>query len=336
MRYTVITSLIVLLSCGYKIQGLKGRVNKIIGLDHFDSDETTISTGIHLVCAIVSDESNRSKVEFQMDGSVVCWGELPYGLETHAHPLHDGFVQVVCGRVSCCGLHRTRKVSCWGHANSPKPSQFETFVQLSAGTDHMCGLRLDGSIRCWGRNSDGESSPPRGSYVQVSCGKTHCCAIDSDGLAVCWGRQSRKGETSPPEGVRFKQISASFDDHNCGIEDSPEEDSSYSSSGQVHCWGNNRLGQSSPPEGKFYSVTTGRSYSCGIRAPSREIQCWGKLKRFSNKDRWSEISAGHSTLCGITIDTHRVHCFHAIGMGRSTYADETRMLVPLIGSVSLP
>ena len=232
-------------------------------------------------------------------------------------------------------LQRTRKVTCWGQTNVARPSKSELFVQLSAGADHMCGLRLDGSIRCWGHDSDGQASPPRGSFVQVSCGKLHSCAIDSDGLAVCWGRDSRKGETKPPEGVRFKQISASLDDHNCGIEDSEEETQHGENAGHVHCWGNNRLRQSTPPEGEFYSVTTGRSYSCGIQAPSREIQCWGKLRRFSSKERWSEISAGHSTLCGITIDTNRVQCFQSVGMGRVQYKDETSPLVPLIGSVSL-
>ena len=114
--------------------------------------------------------------------------------------------------------------------------------------------------------------------VECLAGKSHSCAIDSDGLVVCWGRNSRKGETKPPEGVRFKQISASLDDHNCGIEDSEEETQHGKSAGRVRCWGNDRLRQSTPPEGEFYSVTTGRSYSCGIQAPSREIKCWGKLR----------------------------------------------------------
>lgn len=335
------TVVVVIVCCNFLVKASKPGY-KIVGIDLLDVDETTISTGIHQACAISADKNvsallsakfgvhnDESKhSDYVLSGSVVCWGDMPDGVESHPHPREDGYVQVVSGRIASCGLRETMHVVCWGHKHFAKPPS-DMFVQLTAGTDHMCGLKLDGSILCWGQNSNGESSPPPGNkFVQVSCGKSHCCAIETSGLATCWGRNSRRGEASPPPGVHFQQISASFDGHTCGIEDSREEDGAFVKGGRVLCWGSNRLGQSSPPSGRFVLVTTGRSFSCGIRADTYKIECWGKMRRLRSDERWSEISGGHSTLCGITMDTGKVKCWRSAGLQRDG-KDATEGIVPL-------
>jgi len=51
-----------------------------------------------------------------------------------------------------------------------------------------------------GVDSNGESSPPAGSYVTVSAGGADTCAIDTGGAIHCWG-DSGQGVTSPPAGT---------------------------------------------------------------------------------------------------------------------------------------
>lgn len=323
-----VAALLFLLEIAQIVDGAASGGYKIVGIDLLDVDETTISTGIHQACTIVPEnvgnetaltraKSYDKEDKLALSGSVVCWGDMPDSIEMHPHPTEGGFVQVVSGRTASCGLLETMHVVCWGHKHFSKPPPEETFIQLSAGTDHMCGLKLDGSIRCWGANSNKQASPPSGKrYVQISCGKTHSCAIDIDGYVSCWGRNSRRGEGSPPKGVRFQQISASFDDHTCGVEESTQEDKGELG-GRVICWGSNRMGQSASPDGRFLVVTTGRSFSCGIRADSRTIACWGKLRRLKSAEKFSEISAGHSNLCGITSDEGKVRCWKTAGSRRA-------------------
>lgn len=363
--------------------------HRIVGLDHYDIDETTLSAGIHRFCTVVSSASSyvssarpratslespltaraRCRQEdekdvddgndddaFEISGRVVCWGDkyestvvIDEGeeeededtmvLDETGHHHHAHFVQVVSARLSSCGLKETMSVACWdedGRRSHNKLTQSSSmFVQLSAGTDHMCGLRLDGRVECFGKNANGESTPPEpvtGSpFIQISCGKNHNCAIDSEGLVTCWGR-SRKGQSRSPKGMRFAQISASCDDHTCGIEETRKEDGRSEEGGRVFCWGANRLGQSKPPRGNFVQVTTGRAFSCAIEATTRKVQCWGKMKRFKSDHTWAEITAGHSVLCGITADTKEVLCFRASGLHGRMFEEATASLRPLRGT----
>ena len=42
----------------------------------------------------------------------------------------------------------------------------------------------------------------------------------------------------------------------------------------VECWGNDEVGQSTPPEGEFASVSTGDGHTCGVRTDG-SVACWG-------------------------------------------------------------
>ena len=88
-------------------------------------------------------------------------------------------------------------------------------VRVSAGLFHTCEVRGDGLLSCWGANSEGQATPPGGTFVQVDAAAEHTCAVRTDGSVACWGRDSA-GQATPPPGT-FKQISAGFR-HTCGIE----------------------------------------------------------------------------------------------------------------------
>ena len=85
----------------------------------------------------------------------------------------------------------------------------------------------------------------------------------------------------------------------------------------VTCWGENNLGQSDPPRGKFLTVSVGIDYSCGIRVDGG-ITCWGgwglptnMRPFFSNTDvpagSYLSIDAGLA-MCGVRTD-HTAYCW---------------------------
>ena len=146
----------------------------------------------------------------------------------------------------------------------------EQFVSLNPGLSDYCGLRPGGSALCWGADSAGQFPPEgAGSFSQLALGYFHTCGLRADGSVACWGfdweryaepwrspgstaenwtteqvlqRTAGVGwvvaapRTDPPEGARFKAISAGGW-HTCGLRQD----------GGVSCWGYNEQGQASPP-----------------------------------------------------------------------------------------
>ena len=58
------------------------------------------------------------------------------------------------------------------------------------------------------------------------------------------------------------------DGHTCGIKVDHT----------VACWGDDRYGESTLPEGTFSQVSAGTRHTCGVRADGR-VACWGRLAR---------------------------------------------------------
>ena len=147
------------------------------------------------------------------------------------------------------------------------PASAQALVQVSAGGGHSCAIRVDATLACWGSNSDGQATPPGGTFSAVDAGGLHTCAIRTDATVACWGKND-DGESTPPSGT-FSSVSAGGD-HSCGVR----------TDGTLACWGRNT--QSPPfnvaPVGTYVSVsagnTAGTTWSCAV-ATSGLITCWG-------------------------------------------------------------
>ncbi len=170
---------------------------------------------------------------------------VPY-LRTIALCLSAFFLIVVAGPAAPAAL---------AQADAP-------LVSIAAGAFHNCALRADDSVYCWGATSQGQSTPPAGSFVQLSAGGTYTCGIRADGSLACWGADDF-GRATPPAGT-FTQVSAGIY-HACGVR----------TDGSLACWGWNDYGQSTPPAGTFRQVTAGWSFSCGLRTDDTVV-CWGE------------------------------------------------------------
>jgi hypothetical protein len=58
------------------------------------------------------------------------------------------------------------------YSAAPPVAQAATPVSISAGRVHTCGVAGDGTVGCWGDNTNGQATPPAGSFTQVSAGVT--------------------------------------------------------------------------------------------------------------------------------------------------------------------
>ncbi len=248
------------------------------------------------------------------DGSVECWGVDAQGQAT---PPEGTFTSVSAGAYHTCGVRTDGSVECWGSnedwrgsfAGQAKPPE-GSFVSVSAGSEHTCAVETGGDIVCWGSNENildeliGQATPPAGSFASVSAGAYHTCGVRTDGSVECWGDDSH-GKTRVPgqpepdpytarsgEGVGpFTSVSAGTH-HTCGV----------TTAGAVECWGDNRNGEATPPDGIFASVSAGASHTCGLKTNGL-VECWG-ADIFGTATplgfSFASVSAGAFHTCGVT------------------------------------
>jgi alpha-tubulin suppressor-like RCC1 family protein len=91
--------------------------------------------------------------------------------------------------------------------------------------------------------------------------------------------------------------------HTCAL----EQRQGVEVSGALRCWGQDSLGQASPPPGIFKQVSSGSLLSCAIGLNSK-VKCWGQIGGTPSNQGFSQISAGKSHACGLTT-TGRIECW---------------------------
>ena len=172
---------------------------------------------------------------------------------------------------------------------------FNGIEQISVGTNHACAVLVDASVSCWGSNSFGEGSPPGGvRFVQVAASWIHACGLAGEGSITCWGDDAN-GRATPPTGTDFVAV-VGGQEHSCGLR----------SSGAAVCWGNNTKGQGDVPPGVvFSSLAAGRNTTCGVQA-DHAVVCWGDDNAGEASPpsgvSFSVVSLGTSHGCGIKTD----------------------------------
>ena len=176
---------------------------------------------------------DRHSCALSPDGSVSCWGDDRAG---QASPPAGSFSALSAGYAHSCGVRLGGQVQCWGDVASPRLSHA---TAVSSGRAHACALvgpPGSGSVSCWGDDSQGQASPPSGTFQALALGEYHGCALDLEGKVSCWGLDSYHQVSDAPP-VAFTEISAGAE-HSCGIK----------LDGFTTCWGRDLEGQASPPD----------------------------------------------------------------------------------------
>ena len=70
-------------------------------------------------------------------------------------------------------------------------------LEVTAGIYHTCGLKTDGTLACWGDNSDGQSTPPAGTFTQVAGGSQPHVRTEDGRDARLLGGQLLRPEHAP-------------------------------------------------------------------------------------------------------------------------------------------
>jgi len=198
---------------------------------------------------------------------------------------------VSAGSYHTCILRSNGTIGCWGDRTDGQATPpTGSFTQINSGDMHTCALNDTGSVACWGDNGLGQASPPAGSFLQVSAGTNHTCGLRSDNTLACWGDDDPI--QIPPVGS-YRQMSTG-DFHNCAMR----------SDSTLACWGENEEGQASPPTGTFLQVSAGSYHTCAIRSDNT-VACWG-LDEFGQASpptgAFIQVSAGVDHSCGIRTD----------------------------------
>ena len=214
--------------------------------------------------------------------------------------------EVAAGRNHTCITEPSGKLHCWGNDTDGQASPpTGSYVEMSAGNAHTCAIDKSAALRCWGGDQKGQSSEPSGSFVQVSAGGLHTCAIDKSNKLHCWGDDDH-GQSSPPSGS-FAEVSAGGS-HSCAIDDA----------NKLHCWGDDSKHQSTPPPGTFKTVSSGRSHSCAIDSTSK-LHCWGdnSAQQLSvPPGSYADVNAGGTHTCATDTNGH-IKCWGKFTHGRN-------------------
>jgi|GEM_PF-1659864 len=264
-------------------------------------------------------------------------------------------VSIGTGSGRSCVLERGGALWCWGEGGEqgapetspPAPAKVPLpgpVVAFSIGRAHTCAVLDDQSLRCWGRTPLGPLGVPHpvapsktlaaidlGDGVQavdVTAGSEHNCVLLTSGRVKCFGdgmmgqlgiadTQSRGiAPDQLGDALPFAQLGDDFTA--ASITAGGLHTCASSTSGEVTCWGGNRVGQlgqghtdspgrkpgqspaAAPPpprtelgsEGTVVALRAGNSHTCALVERSAEdngIKCWGSHPRGARGDDPGEM-----------------------------------------------
>src|SRR5829696_1821452 len=224
-------------------------------------------------------------------------------------------VQVSAGGGHSCAVKIDATLVCWGSNSngqaSPPPG---TFTAVDAGGLHSCAIRTDATVACWGKNDDGEATPPPGTFRSVSAGGDHSCGLRTDETLACWGRNTQTGMYATLAGS-YRTVSAG---NTAGITWS----CAVRTDAAIVCWGYNAYGRGNTPPGSFTDASAGGTHGCGL-ATDGSLVCWGGFSAngapISTPPAgiFTAVSSGYDHSCGIRGDA-TLACLGDDAAGRAT------------------
>jgi len=185
----------------------------------------------------------------------------------------DAVIKVTAGSYHTCAVTSSGALRCWGRNEHGQVGDGTTIrrdepvavaglgnavIEVAAGSYHTCAVTSGGALHCWGNNNYGQVGDGTkinqdrpiavaglvDVVINVAAGVHHTCALTSSGALRCWGRNNfgQLGDGSqidrdvPVAIVGLEDavidVTAGFR-HTCAL----------TSSGAVHCWGNNEHGE---------------------------------------------------------------------------------------------
>ena len=247
-----------------------------LALDRADADAQasgevkSLSVGGDHACALTTDND------------VYCWGRNDLGQASTSRDVNTVLAEVLLGETYSCIRYEHQEWDygaffCWGSESS---TSFERFGQLREwnpeliGITHGCDRLLrqqffGGPTARWswfGADIYGQQSLAcRGPASNLAVGGWHTCWWNNeDGSVQCVGRND-SGQTDVPDG---QYISADAGrEHTCAV----------TTENRLRCWGDDILGQSSPPGGSDYlevSSNAFANFSCAL-TDEKKVRCWG-------------------------------------------------------------
>jgi len=194
------------------------------------------------------------------DGSVACWGSNSSGEST---PPAGVFTQISAGPLHSCARKPDGSVVCWGrNASGESTPPAGAFAAIWGGDMESCGIRFDESAECCGAFT--QAGP--GQFVQLSIGYAMACGILLGGKMECWPEYYPLMLT-PGDSGTFSQVV---------VTGSPTELDIYGrhNDGTLEASGTTTEAHGPPPAGTFTQLAAGPSHACAIHTDG-SVACWG-------------------------------------------------------------
>ncbi len=152
------------------------------------------------------------------------------------------------------------------------------FVDVQVGDSVACALRSDGSATCWGYWA---GAVPPGRYTRLSA-PWEQCGLTTAGTLACWDpdHYSTPVAADVPAGGSWVSVAVGSLVA-CAV----------TATGEVSCWGANRIGDFTPPSGVFQSVVACIDHAC-VLAADGTATCWGY---YGSTADWAGIPVGSPT-----------------------------------------
>jgi len=224
-----------------------------------------------------------------------------------------------------CGLTKDGRVFCWGENSSgelgagagssagcpvdtgcAKTSAKAVAVNLAqptavaAGTSFSCAISQGQQVLCWGRNEMGQlgngtttsrpspvATPITGGASQLALGDEHACVLLPNGEVRCWGANYYGQLGSGLKSFRsLEPVAVTLPAAASSITAGLRHTCAQLTTGEVFCWGDNRVGQlgdgskTARPAPTKISVSGVRALAAGGRNTcvintSKKLKCWG-------------------------------------------------------------